>query len=441
MKFIGLLNIAICCLFAIAVSGQNEVEPLTQKEKEEVIDSISSIMKRTYVFPDIADQIAEHLKENLRNGEYTTSDPNEWAQQLTDDVRSVNDDKHLRVRFAPEMINERRNASMSEEDSLAMIERMNMRNERNNYGFQEVKIMDGNIGYLNLTGFYHTAGDAGRVASSAMNFLANSDAIIIDLRRNGGGSPAMIQLISSYLFGEESVHLNNFYWRPEDSNTQTWTLPYVPGKRNPDALIYVLTSNRTFSAAEEFTYNLRNLERATIVGETTGGGAHPGGTRIATDRYAIWVPSGRAINPITKTNWEGTGVAPHKDVSSEKALDVAYMDALEKLSKKNPDMVFEYNWLAEQTKAMAEPAEVDPGLLASYEGSYGPRKLMFKNGKLIYKRGDNPSHELIAMNDTMFMFKDASNFRLEIIMEEGEVIGVRGHYDDGRTDEHMRDKM
>jgi C-terminal processing protease CtpA/Prc len=170
---------------------------------------------------------------------------------------------------------------------------------------------------------------------AAMNFLANTDALIIDLRRNGGGDPAMVALISSYLFDAQPVHLNDLYFRPDDSTRQWWTLPYVPGKRyGAKKEVYVLTSKRTFSAAEEFTYNLKCLKRAKIVGETTGGGAHPGGGRRINEHFAIWVPSGRAINPITKTNWEGTGVTPDVDVPQDQSLKVAHNAAMNSILAK-----------------------------------------------------------------------------------------------------------
>ena len=167
---------------------------------------------------------------------------------------------------------------------------------------------------------------------AAMNFLANADAVIIDLRRNGGGSAEMIQLISSY-FLKERTHLNSFEDRGLDTMTQSWSFHYVPGKPMFETDLYILTSERTFSAAEEFTYNMKNLKRATIVGETTGGGAHPGGMRIVNDGFLVWVPTGRAVNPISKTNWEGTGVSPDVAVARDKALEKARALALEKMIK------------------------------------------------------------------------------------------------------------
>ena len=161
------------------------------------------------------------------------------------------------------------------------------------------------------------------MAVGAMAFLANCDALIIDLRDNGGGNPEMIQLLSSYFFSGEPRHLNSFYYRLDEKTEQYWTLPYVPGSKLADTDLYVLTSSYTFSGAEEFTYNLKNMKRATIVGETTGGGAHPVRMEILNDHFAIGVPYARAVNPISKTNWEGTGIEPDVKVPAAQALDKA----------------------------------------------------------------------------------------------------------------------
>jgi len=156
------------------------------------------------------------------------------------------------------------------------------------------------------------------------------DAIIFDLRDNGGGDPKMIAFISTYLFGE-ATHLNDLYNRKEDSTTQYWTMPYVPGKRLTGKPVFVLTSKRTFSGAEEFSYNLKNLKRATIIGETTGGGAHPVSGHRVDDHFMIGVPFAKAVNPISKTNWEGTGVEPDVKVPADEALDVAKKMAAEQI--------------------------------------------------------------------------------------------------------------
>jgi hypothetical protein len=273
-----------------------------------------------------------------------------------------------------------------------------------------------------------------------MNYLRNSDALIIDLRQNGGGSPSMIQLISSYLFRAEPIHLNSFYWRPGDRNTQTWTLPYVPGKRMPDTPVYVLTSKNTFSAAEEFSYNLRNLERATLIGETTGGGAHPGGTRIATDRYSIWVPSGRAINPITNDNWEGVGVKPHIEVPADQALAKAHTKALKQLIKKSKDEdSFLYEWALEGLNANQNPVTLSEETMESYVGNYGPRIITMENGSLYYQREGRAKYKLIPMTASKFQIKEIPYFRIQMLSEDGAVVGLEGHYNNGRVDKNRKE--
>lgn len=421
------------------MQAQQEIKPLTDEERVEVVDSISAILMKNYIFPDVAKQIVAQLEKQEKAGMYNSLDePMKFADQLTADVRSVNGDKHLRVQFAPEMIREQRNA-VTEEDSMALVHAQLMRAKKNNFGFRKMEFLEGNIGYLDLTAFYDTE-FAAETAIAAMNFLSNSDALIIDLRKNGGGSPKMIQLITSYLFGEDPVHLNNFYWRPTDEHTQTWTLPFVPGQRRPDMPVYVLTSAYTFSAAEEFSYNLRNLKRATLVGETTGGGAHPGGTEIATDRFAIWVPSGKAINPISNDNWEGVGVKPHIETQASDALHTAHLKALEKLMEKASEgEKFSYQWAMDGIKAKEKSVALDENVLMSYAGSYGPRHLIFENGDLYYQRNGMPKFKLTAMSQTMFSMEEVPYFRLQVILEKGKATALEGLYNDGRKDKNPRD--
>jgi C-terminal processing protease CtpA/Prc len=188
-----------------------------------------------------------------------------------------------------------------------------------------------------------------------MNFLAHTNALIIDLRQCRGGNPGMVALISSYFFDGEPLHLNSLYWREEDFTQQYWTLPYVPGKRYSDKPVYVLTSPATFSAGEEFAYNLQTRQRATLVGATTGGGAHPGSPYRLHPHFEVFIPVGRAINPVTNDNWEGKGVIPDITVAQEKALNVAHRLALETIIENcgKPTSVPLKRLLAEAQAALA----------------------------------------------------------------------------------------
>jgi hypothetical protein len=309
----------ISVLFTINIDAQNGPEDLTKQEKKITIDSISNKLQATYVFPTVAKEMAKLISENLKKGHYKAfKNPFDFANQLTTDLVSVSHDKHLRVEYTPKKTKFPR-PTPSKKDSLEYVNEYIDNLKRDNFGFKALKILEGNIGYLDLRSFADVE-HAAPTAEAAMNFLSNSDAIIIDLRKNRGGSPAMIQLITSYLFTSTPVHLNTFYWRPTDSYSETWTLEEIQGTRSPNTPVYVLTSKRTFSAAEEFSYNLKHLKRATLIGEITEGGAHPTGPVNATEKFTVWLPSGRAINPITKTNWEGIGVLPDIEITLNDAL-------------------------------------------------------------------------------------------------------------------------
>lgn len=428
--------------FVFTRTAQEAETKIDAAEQKEVVTNISDILGKNYVFPEVAKKMGAHIQKKLKKGKYSLiTSPQVFANQLAADLREISKDKHIRVVFAPEIVKQMRKAEENKDDTEIVKERIK-RGRKSNFGFKEVKILDGNIGYLNFTQFA-PAWYAGNTAVAAMNFLANCDALIIDMRQNGGGDPGMIQLVTSYLYkGDDGIHLNNFYWRPGDKNTQTWTLPHVPGNRMPDIDVYVLTSQRTFSAAEEFSYNLKNLKRATLIGETTGGGAHPGGPRVVNDHFIINVPSGRAINPITNTNWEGKGVTPHIEVSQEKALLTAHKMALEKLAAKTDDKdeKFTYNWYIENIKAQLQPVTVDSEILKTYAGKYGPRTITFENGDLYYQRVGRPKFKMIPLSEELFMFKEIEYFRLKVIKENGTVTKLMGLYDNGRTDENPRDK-
>jgi C-terminal processing protease CtpA/Prc len=294
-----------------------------------VIDRLVKVLNEDYIFPETATKMETALREHRQKKDYEKlTSARAFADALTLHLQEVSHDKHLRVRYSyREIPPESGNREPSAEERAQFREFL----RTTNCGFEKVERLPGNVAYLELRQFA-PASECAETVVAAMNFLANSDAMIIDLRRNGGGDPAEVALISSYLFNSEPVHLNDLYYRKDNSTHQWWTLPYVSGRRyGPGKPVYVLTSNRTFSAAEEFTYNLKNLKRATIVGETTGGGANPGGGRRLSDHFGAFIPTGRAINPISKTNWEGTGVKPDVEAPADKSLKIAHLAALKKV--------------------------------------------------------------------------------------------------------------
>ena len=196
-----------------------------------------------------------------------------------------------------------------------------------NFGIHRVERLDGNIGYLDLRRVPVPA-NAGPAIAAAMELVAGTYALIIDLRRNGGGSPEGVVFWCSYLFTERPTHLNDIFHADTGETRQFWALPYVPGTRYVDRPVYVLTSSHTFSGGEDFCYTLQALGRAQVIGETTGGGAHPTRPFPISPAVHIAIPFARSINPVTGTNWQGTGVVPDVAVPEEQAYDVAYGLAL-----------------------------------------------------------------------------------------------------------------
>ena len=315
-------------LRAIPPGGVVENVVLDAAARQRVIDSIAALLKEYYIYPDGAQKMTDAVQAHLKAGDYSKIvDGDAFATQLTADLQAVSHDKHLHVNFSPVKIPPDREGH--DDPTPDQVADMHKELLRDNCGFRKAEYLPGNIGYLKFD-FFGDADACGPTLVAAMNFLANADAIIYDLRENGGGDPKMVALVCSYLF-DKPTHLNDLYYRKEDETTQYWTLPYVPGPRLIKQPAFVLTSSRTFSGGEEFTNDLKTQQRATIVGETTGGGAHPVHGHRVDDHFVIGVPAGRPINPITKTDWEGTGVTPDVAVKADYALETAKKLAAEKI--------------------------------------------------------------------------------------------------------------
>ena len=309
------------------------------KAKAEAIDSLVKDLKEMYVLPDVGDNVAKMLADRQTRGEYdSVTSAQQLSELLNKQMYDIAHDLHLHVLYSSQTIPPMSppGAAPQQPDPQALLQL-----RKANYYFDEVKRLDGNIGYLKMNAFTD-AELGGPTVAAAIAFLANTDALIIDLRENGGGSSDMVALLASYLFsGDRPVHLSDVESRKEGTReytlTQSWVLPYVPGPRYVDREIYVLTSRHTLSAAEAFSYDMQTQKRATIIGETTWGGAHPIRVMRLGDHFQVFMPRGQAINPITKTNWEGVGVKPDIAVPQEDALNVAQKTALEHLIAKTTD--------------------------------------------------------------------------------------------------------
>jgi len=426
-------------LSSYALFGQNAQTVFDPAEKKAVIEALCKNLEREYIFPEITEKYVRVLRDNLRSGKYDSiGQPQEFAASVTNDLMSVHRDLHLSVRFNPNWVKDEKNRKELDEDA---IRRQGRRDRTLNYGFAEIKILPANIGYLKLNEFTYNT-DAQDAAVGAMSFLSNADALIIDLRRNGGGSPEMVQFLCSYFLVNPRQHLNSFSYKDPDMLTQYWTYTYLPGKRLDKIDLYLLTSDSTFSAAEEFTYNLKNLKRATVIGETTGGGAHDNKFVILSDNFMMSLPFARAVNPVTKTNWEEVGVEPDVKVSQEKALETALVMASKRLAEKEKDPEFKayYQWQFDAYNAALNPLSLTKETLRSYAGSYGPRTITLEGGSLFYQREGQPKRRMTPIADGYFALDGNDNFRLKFLKEGDRIVAVEGHNPAGVADKHLKDK-
>lgn len=295
------------------------LESLDADAVRKVVDDVATGLA-DYVYADKAEAMQTKIRGAADAGEYASmAKPRTLAKRLTRELFEVAGDKHLRVVYSASDLPPKPERDRSPEE----IEKFRKHAAGDNFGMPVAEVRGGSIGYLLVLGFLPPEVAADAVAET-MSKLADADVLIIDLRQNGGGSPHGVALMTSYLFDSKPVHLNDIYNRSKNSTESFHTSPNVPGRKfGPKKPIFVLTSARTFSAGEEFAYNLKARKRATIVGETTGGGAHPTEFIRVSNHWAIALPNARAINPLTKTNWEGTGVTPDVEVAAADALEKA----------------------------------------------------------------------------------------------------------------------
>jgi C-terminal processing protease CtpA/Prc len=307
-------------LVSSVLHAQANSAPLTKEERIAFVENVSKLLNENYVFPEIALQIEKHLKDRLASGAFDNlTAANEFADTMTKELQSISHDKHMRVR---ENLSRGTSATPTvRPDPIVRNYERTKNLEKINYGFTKVEKLADNIGYLDLIMFPPLASAKG-YADLAMKFLATADALIIDLRHNGGGNPDLIQYLCSYLF-EKPTHINSLYYRAANQTTDFITFEKVDGKKMHDIPLFLLTSAQTFSGGEEFAYDIQTQKRGTLIGEVTGGGANPGGMFPVTGALVIFIPTGRAINPLTKTNWEGVGVVPEIKCSADQALETA----------------------------------------------------------------------------------------------------------------------
>jgi len=403
---------------------------------EDAVRSLAQIVDDEFYDEVRANQIAADVIAALDDGDYASmTNGDQLAAALTRQLSQ--EDRHFRVNYIGQeaVIEAMEQATANADRSGPPPGDPYAGLRRQNFGFASVEILPGNIGYIDLD-MFSPIEPAVDTATAALEFIANTDAVIFDLRHNGGGSPGMVQfLISHFLDASNPVVINTFVSRDYEYPQQMWSLPSHPAGNRPETPIIVLTSGQTGSAAEGFSYHLKAMERATLIGETTYGAGNPGGNYLTDEGFSIFVSTGSAHNPITQSNWEGTGVEPHIAVEADQALDTALIRLYDQLvaNASDPEQAMILTWSSEALSARLDPVELSENELARYAGHFGIRQTRIENGQLIYQREGGQPNTLIALGNHRFAFPDNDRYRLIFQFDRNDrLTGMDMHLADGR---------
>ncbi|MCF8880287.1 S41 family peptidase [Hyphobacterium sp. SN044] len=413
-----ILGAAALLLLASGGVRAQDSAALNASQRSEIVGAAADAVAENFYDSDRGAEIAAGLRNQLESGAFddagTVAD---LANALTQALRPQ--DNHFAVRMAPS----RPQGSPDGEPGggeAAWLAAM----AQSNYGFREVSILPGNVGYIDMRSFA-PAQVGGDTALAALNFVENTDAVIFDMRQNTGGAPSMVQfIISHFLDPREETVINTFVSSAREYPSELVALAWLPGESRPDVPLYVLTSVRTGSAGEAFPYHLQAMERATIVGETTYGAGNPGGFHPLPGGLEIFVSDGSARNPITGTNWEGTGVIPDVDVPADEALDAALLLAYDRILETldDPAQRRGLEWAGEAIEARRNPVSLNGAL--AYEGVYGPRRVYFEDGALFYQRQGGPALRMDPLGGDRFMLEGLDDIRVVFSRDGDAVTGM-----------------
>lgn len=352
---------------------------------------------------------------------------------LTDDLLEVSNDLHFFVMHDLEWNEMQIEAKVSQNKGEVMKEdEENAKKE--NYGFLEVKILEGNVGYVDFRTF-HDPAYANKTAASVMQFLSHTDAVILDLRNNNGGALEMAQFLNSYFFKYDAHPFFKYYYYEKHNqkiNREMWQLPAVPGDRLDQQRLYILTSASTFSAAEWMSYSLKNLGRAKIIGEKTAGGAHPIDRMLLPNGFSVNLPFGQVTDLTTNTDFEGKGVIPDIAIASKDALHKAHLIALRELAADSSlDASINYEWVLPVVNNRLNPVTVEAKRLKRSEGKYGKSEIKLVDEGLYYIWNNQFRFILTPLNQDLFVVEGIDDFRIKLVEEKGKIKAIKRVYSDG----------
>ncbi len=438
----GLVPMILICSFICSLLLAQQDNVLTKTQQKEIIAELCEKIQTVYPFPTIAEQTVSGIQMYYEEGKYSAyTDRSEFANHLTIDLEHLSNDTHFYLSYNPEVA-----AEMIKQQSHEVLEESLTAHEARiekwyNYGFKELKILDGAIGYLDLRLFFATY-YAGEVAVTAMNFFTNCNAIIIDLRYNGGGWDDMVNFLLSY-FAEsrDEVMFNVAQYTIDSSYYAGKTMSYVSGKRLTGIPVYVLISRSTASAAEAFASRIKHINsHAVLVGETSAGAENPISRIVIGDEFILDIPSWRSVYQKYDTDWEGIGVKPDIEAAAEKALDVAHIDALRTLIETTveKEVKDKYQWALDRVRAVCEPVLLPEDVLQTYVGNYGTRDVYFEDSVLYYQYKKRTKRRMLPVRKDYFVIEDYDFFRVRFTRDKGKITTLEEIFTDGSVVRNTR---
>lgn len=420
MRFLILAGaLAVTAPFAtVAMPASAQTQPAAKFDSRAAVESVRKALRENYVVKERRAALDAALAGGLASGRYTVSDPQELAKRVNEDMDAIAHDKHLGLSFNPQVAAQL--ATGGQDDEVADSPFWRAFARRNNHGVSELKVLPGNIRMLRYDGFMWTGDESRAALDNAVAFLRGGDAIVIDIRGNGGGSPEAVRRLTSY-FVPAGAKLVTFHMRDEKPDVSVADAE-VPGGRINGVPVYVLTSNRSASAAEEFASHVRGFGFGTLVGETTAGAGYRNDTYPIPGGFVLSVSVGRPELP-DGSDWEAKGVPPKLAVTPDLALERAQQDALGQLAAKaqGPEKT-ELEWASALVAARVSP--VAPArALDAYAGRYGPRVVKVENGGLVYQRDGGIRTALIPVGADLFALEQDPRTRVRFVLAGSAVTG------------------
>jgi C-terminal processing protease CtpA/Prc len=411
----------IFIILLIILSTEINAQNLTENGKNNILFKVIEKLETVYPFPEISEKTIAGLQSKISEGFFKKFDSsNEFATQVTSILEKYSNDKHLDLIFDPSLAKALLKETSSGNDYTKEEAKVEI---WNNYGFKELKILDGNIGYLNLSVFF-SIDYAREIADASMSYSKNCHALIIDLRQNGGGWGDMVVYLLSYLVDNKEPLLLDITKSTLDGSTDSTVVPVnISANKLTNIPIYILVSSTTASAAEAFTFYITHLNKfVTLVGKKTKGAENPVEHISLNENFVLQIPAWRRIYSKYSGSWEGVGIRPDIEIEPADALKAAHKMALEKLLTNTNDKtaIDKYQWALDGVSASYQ--NIDVNTIKEFAGSYDKIKIMYKNSKLYYQSGDGSAKLLIPISNNYYVVEGADYFRIKFIVSSGGIV-------------------